>query len=85
MAKKPMLLSDLFHETLKDIYFAENKILKTLPIRTRLPLAAWTVAALVTLFSLMSSLVHAPLVSGHAVPSAEQANSQGQAVHQARL
>lgn len=31
MAKKPMLLSDFFHETLKDIYFAENKILKTLP------------------------------------------------------
>ena len=31
MAKKPMLLSDLFHETLKDIYFAENKILKALP------------------------------------------------------
>ena len=31
MPKKPMLLSDLFHETLKDIYFAENKILKTLP------------------------------------------------------
>ena len=24
-------LSDLFHETLKDIYFAENKIIKTLP------------------------------------------------------
>src|ERR1700710_841729 len=31
MAKKPMMLSDLFHETLKDIYFAENKIIKTLP------------------------------------------------------
>lgn len=31
MAKKPKMLSDLFHETLKDIYFAENKILKTLP------------------------------------------------------
>ena len=31
MAKKPMLLSDLFHETLKDIYFAENKIIKALP------------------------------------------------------
>lgn len=31
MAKKPKLLEDLFHETLKDIYFAENKILKTLP------------------------------------------------------
>jgi Domain of unknown function (DUF892) len=27
----PKLLSDLFLETLKDIYFAENKILKTLP------------------------------------------------------
>ena len=29
--KKPKKLEDLFHETLKDIYFAENKILKTLP------------------------------------------------------
>ena len=31
MAKKVKKLSDLFHDTLKDIYFAENKILKTLP------------------------------------------------------
>ena len=31
MAKKPKLLSELFHDTLKDVYFAENKILKTLP------------------------------------------------------
>ncbi len=31
MAKKPKKLEDLFHETLKDIYFVENKILKTLP------------------------------------------------------
>ncbi len=31
MAKKPKLLSDLFHATLKDIYFAEKKILTTLP------------------------------------------------------
>lgn len=31
MAKKPKLLSDLFHTTLKDIYFAEKKILTTLP------------------------------------------------------
>ena len=29
--KAKLLLSDLFHETLKDIYFAENKIIKTLP------------------------------------------------------
>lgn len=27
----PKMLSDLFLETLKDIYFAENKIIKTLP------------------------------------------------------
>lgn len=31
MTKKLKLLSDLFHNTLKDVYFAENKILKTLP------------------------------------------------------
>jgi ferritin-like metal-binding protein YciE len=31
MAKKPKLLADLFHETLKDVYFAENRILKALP------------------------------------------------------
>src|SRR6204780_3500588 len=31
MAKKPKLLSDMFHDTLKEVYFAENKILKTLP------------------------------------------------------
>jgi ferritin-like metal-binding protein YciE len=31
VARKPKKLQDLFHETLKDIYFAENKILKTLP------------------------------------------------------
>ena len=31
MAKKSKLLADLFYDTLKDVYFAENKILKTLP------------------------------------------------------
>jgi ferritin-like metal-binding protein YciE len=31
MAKKPKLLADLFHDTLKDVYFAEKKILATLP------------------------------------------------------
>jgi ferritin-like metal-binding protein YciE len=31
MAKEPKLLEDLFHDTLKDIYFAEKKILTTLP------------------------------------------------------
>jgi len=31
MAKKPKTLDELFHDTLKDIYFAEKKILSTLP------------------------------------------------------
>jgi ferritin-like metal-binding protein YciE len=31
MARTPKRLSDLFHNTLKDIYYAENQILKTLP------------------------------------------------------
>ena len=31
MARNPKRLSDLFHNTLKDIYYAENRILKTLP------------------------------------------------------
>ena len=31
MAKQPKTLEDLFHDTLKDIYFAEKKILSTLP------------------------------------------------------
>lgn len=31
MAKEPKMLADLFHDTLKDIYFAEKKILATLP------------------------------------------------------
>ena len=31
MAKEPKKLDDLFHDTLKDIYFAEKKILATSP------------------------------------------------------
>jgi ferritin-like metal-binding protein YciE len=31
MTKEPKMLSDLFHDTLKDIFFAEKKILATLP------------------------------------------------------
>jgi ferritin-like metal-binding protein YciE len=31
MAKEPKRLADLFHDTLKDIYFAEKKILQSLP------------------------------------------------------
>ena len=35
MAKEPKTLEDLFHDTLKDIYYAEKKILRTLPKMTK--------------------------------------------------
>jgi ferritin-like metal-binding protein YciE len=35
MAKEPKKLNDLFHDTLKDVYFAEKKILATLPKMTK--------------------------------------------------
>ena len=35
MAKEPKKLEELFHDTLKDIYFAEKKILTTLPKMAR--------------------------------------------------
>jgi ferritin-like metal-binding protein YciE len=35
MAKEPKRLEELFHDTLKDIYFAEKKILATLPKMAR--------------------------------------------------
>ena len=31
MGKEPKRLDDLFHDTLKDVYFAEKKILTALP------------------------------------------------------
>ena len=31
MSNKTKMLQDLFHDTLKDVYFAEKKILTTLP------------------------------------------------------
>ena len=37
-----------------------------IPVRTRLPFAAWAIAAVVTLASLISSLVHAYDPSHHA-------------------
>ena len=35
MPKKQKMLEDLFHDTLKDVYFAERKILATLPREKR--------------------------------------------------
>ena len=61
------------------------KIPPTLPVKTRVPLAAWAVAAVVTLFALMSSLMHAPQPPGHAMPSAEQGTQPKGGSHQAKV
>ncbi len=46
----------------------------SLPVRTRLPLAAWAVAGLVTLFSIASTLLHlAPVSFNGGATSIEQA------------
>jgi hypothetical protein len=37
------------------------------PVKTRLPLKAWTLAAIVTLFSLASSIIHYHDASDHAI------------------
>lgn len=59
------------------------RIPETLPVRTRIPLRVWAVAGTVTLFSLMSSLLHLPPSSDHALPSAEQ--EAPLKVHQAKV
>ena len=61
------------------------KIPETLPVRTRVPLAAWAIAAIVTLFSLVSSLLHAPGPADHALPSAEQGAQPKGGSHQAKV
>jgi ferritin-like metal-binding protein YciE len=45
MAKEPKTLDDLFHNTLKDIYFAEEKILSTLPKMAKAAQDQWLKAA----------------------------------------
>lgn len=61
------------------------KIPPTLPVKTRVPLAAWAVAAIVALFSLMSALLHAHAPSDHALPSAEQGVQPKVGSHQAKV
>jgi len=46
MAKQPKMLDDLFHDTLKDIYFAEKKILAALPKMAKAAQSAALKAAL---------------------------------------
>jgi hypothetical protein len=61
------------------------KLPPTLPVRTRVPLAAWAIAALVTLFSLMSSFLHSLDPAGHWMPRAEQIERPSVISHQAKV
>jgi hypothetical protein len=46
---------------------AMSNLVFGVPVRTRLPLKVWAVAAAITLFSLASSMIHSPASSDHAV------------------
>lgn len=59
------------------------RIVESLPVKTRLPLEAWALAGLVTLFSLVCSLTHIPLHQSK--PSVEQAIELAKPPHQARV
>jgi hypothetical protein len=45
----------------------------TFPVKTRVPLTAWVVAGVVTLFSMVSSLMHVIAASDQTMPVAAQA------------
>jgi hypothetical protein len=54
----------------------------SLRVRTRIPLAAWALAAVVAIYSVMSSVLQAA-PQDHAMPRAEQADRP--ANHQAKV
>jgi hypothetical protein len=55
------------------------------PVKTRLPLTAWVLAGLVTLFSMVSSLMHVAPASNQAVSLSEQATVPVKEAHQASV
>jgi len=61
------------------------KITGGVPVKTRLPLTAWVLAGLVTLFSMVSSLVHLAPVSNQALSVSEQVTVSAKEAHQASV
>jgi hypothetical protein len=53
------------------------KIPNSIPVKTRLPLSAWAVAALLTLFSVLSSVLHLSPVENRANAGLEQTMQPG--------
>jgi hypothetical protein len=61
------------------------KISGTIPVKTRLPAAAWAVASAVTLFSLLSTLMHPATPTDETMPRAERTAPAPDQVHQAKV
>ena len=61
------------------------KIAGSVPVKTRLPLTAWVLAGLVTLFSMVSSLVHVTPASNQALSFSEQVTVPAKEAHQASV
>ena len=61
------------------------KIAGSVPLKTRLPLTAWVLAGLVTLFSTVSSLVHVAPASDQALSMSKQATVPGKEAHHASV
>jgi hypothetical protein len=60
--------------------FEMLKIPNSIPVKTRLPLSAWAVAALLTVFSVVSSMLHLSPVNHEASAQVEEI---AQPIHQA--
>jgi hypothetical protein len=61
------------------------KITGSVPVKTRLPLTAWVLAGLVTLFSMVSSLVHIAPASNQTQSSSKQETVPVKEAHQASV
>ena len=57
------------------------KIAGTLPVKSRLPLSAWLLAACVTVFSFASSLIDVGTMPNQALPVSSQGNQSAQEAH----
>jgi hypothetical protein len=57
----------------------------SVPVKTCLPLTAWVLAGVVTLFSMLSSLVHIAPASNHIESLSEQATLPAKETHQASV
>ena len=61
------------------------RIVETLPAKTHLPLEAWALTELVTLFSIVSTVAHMSQATNGASPTIEHAMEQESALNQAQF